>query len=219
MPLALRFKSWHKKAGWLLAELVVVFVGVFAASLLTDYREEQGREARREQVHQMLLDEVRFMEGQYRSAAAFVDSLFVEGFIEPYEQGKRPDVRPLDLTVGMPISKDLWNAMLQTGGLDALDPETLQLAQLYFTLQASTLKWATETSERSNRTIAPRLAGGDAAFYLPDTTALSPAYAWYPRSIRRLHSGMEQMALFADSLHRHLDSLPRTGGARTDADS
>ena len=65
-----------------------------------------------------------------------------------------------------------------------------------------------ETSDRSDRLIVPRLADGSAAFYLPDTTLLSPTYAWYPRSIRRLQGGMDQMATLADSLHRHLDALP-----------
>jgi hypothetical protein len=207
MPLALRFRSWQKKAGWLLAELVVVFVGVYAASLMADWRERRMLAGQREQIHQMLTDEVAFAGPSFESAAERFDSVYVAPFERAYERGERPTPRPIDLTVGNPISKDLWDAMLATGGLEAVDHETLRLAQLYFTAQGSVLKWADEFRARSDALIVPRLAEGPGAFYRSDTTVLAEPFEWYPRSMRQFRDGLSGVGVLGDSLRRHLDGL------------
>jgi hypothetical protein len=107
--------------GWI-AELILVFVGVYAAFWLTNYQQHRQDADRRDQILASLDQQLR--EGiesgkinranQERTAAEFQRAL---------DGGEMPPLRPFVFTTD--YSPTDWATILQSGGVQLLDVQTL----------------------------------------------------------------------------------------------
>ena len=155
-----------KHIGWLLADLIVVFVGVYAAFLITEYAAE-----RKHTQHQKKL-----YEAIYQDIDGFIDVNWLEleswykEWQQHYEDGQMPDLIYLPVEKGfIPPSRDVWNAAVASDVLGALEASTVRnIAQFYNRIDHM-LKKFESLNEFVLREIIPHEERGKAPFYNLET--------------------------------------------------
>ncbi|HEX7051089.1 MAG TPA: hypothetical protein VF188_12850 [Longimicrobiales bacterium] len=177
---------WREFAVRLAFELLVVFIGVYAASALAEYEQERARAERRHQVRLALIREIEGLTANTRTAAenlgrllADYDSLTVAGIRPPLDQ--------LVWLEPVRIQPHVWEATLQGGALELLDVSTIyRLSEFYneFNLGLAQIE---QLRESTQRLLLPNSGRGPDAFY-DASGELRPAYAWHVSGLRRLQA-------------------------------
>jgi hypothetical protein len=200
-----RGKTLRPRLGSMALELIVVFVGVYAAFALTAW--DQGRQDgdKRERLRQALLAEVRGTNAVARRSQAALHDLVAQ-FEASRLRGEHPVPRPmLSETRADP---NVWNATVAAGGINLIDVETfVQLARYYNSVQAGlesnqTLKRLSETQ------LIPHQGDPPASFYAIGTNDLRPEYTWYPAILQQLEAVSGIVAARGDSLIARLGAPP-----------
>src|SRR5438132_12920303 len=165
--------------GWV-AELVLVFVGVYAAFWLNNYQQRRQEAQRRDQILASL--EQEFLRGiesgkitgakQERQAAEFRRAL---------DAGEMPPLRPFVFTTD--YSPGDIATLLQSGGVELLDVKTLlALREL-----ASVIRWGLSDmahyQKLSDELIVPNLDQDVSFFYDPATKNLRKRFEIYPQAL------------------------------------
>src|SRR6266513_1850527 len=194
----LRFGVW-------VAELVLVFVGVYAAFWLNDYQQHRQDAERRDQILASLEQQLR--EGiesgkinrakQEREATEFQRAL---------NAGEMPPLRPFVFTTD--YSPTDWATMLQSGGVQLLDVQTL----LAVRNDESVIRWGvnrmTWYQKISDELIVPNLDQDISFFYDPATKKLRKRFEIYPEAL-------QATVKFANELERtHTELLKRIQAER-----
>ena len=187
-----------RRAGGLGLELFVVFAGVYAAFLLSQYQERQREEGRREAVYQALLTDVKRTASQIEFYRAVLQESWIEPIAEPYERGEQPEISNLWLPT--PPLSGVWESVLESS-VDLLDPAFIAQVEAQRADVQFMLDQANVTIRRNNDHIAPAL--GDADFYGPDGR-LRPQYEWYARFLRYLEGNANFAAASTDSLRQEI---------------
>jgi hypothetical protein len=193
-----RFGRW-------IAELVLVFVGVYAAFWLNNYQQHQQDADRRDQILAAL--EQQLDEGiksgrinraqQEREAAEFRRAL---------EAGEMPPLKPFVFTTDYsPID---WATMLQSGGVQLLDVQTLMAVRN----DESVIRWGVNRmawyQKLSDELIVPNLDQDLSFFYDPATRKLRKRFEIYP-------DALEARVKFAGELEQtHTELLKRIQAER-----
>ncbi len=209
-----RRPSLWQQAGRLLLELLVVFVGVYAAFALSTWQENQRDQARQQQILQTLRSHVAEVDRGVQIAGPRMDSTVFTPFFEQLEAGEMPELRPLSMTTGE-VGTGLWEATLQSGGLDVLDASTIELMHTYFGALAYAAESIDEMRSQSHAYLYPNLGRGPGEFYDTSTGVLRPEYGWYPHALRQQRSNFRAIESLGGSVLAHLDSL--LGSTPTDS--
>jgi hypothetical protein len=169
----------HRLGAWS-AELVLVFIGAYAAFWLNNYQERQRDAQRRDVILASLEEEVRASingaqaeaEMEERQAAAFRRAL---------EAGELPTLRPFSFISD--YSPTDVATLLQSGGVELLDPKTLiALRNVESTLRRG-LALMTRYERLSDQLIVPNVDQEPSFFYDPTTGKLRKRFEDYPQSI------------------------------------
>lgn len=193
-------------------ELVVIFVGVYAASAFSEYQERQAAAERRHQIRLALIREIEGITDNTRRAArnvgqgvAFYDSAIAAG--------GRPPLQPMLEPVR--VEAHMWNATLQSDGLDLLDvPTVYRLSQFYNALNAG-FEQLGQLRHLSETILLPNLDRGPSEFYDPVTNKLRLKYVWYLSGMRNLQKEAEQITVLGDSLAADLKRTDAAGKSQT----
>ena len=187
-----RFGRW-------IAELVLVFVGVYAAFWLNNYQQHRQDAQRRDQILASL--EQEFLKGiesgkinrakEERQAAEFRRAL---------DAGEMPPLHPFLFTTD--YSPGDIATLLQSGGVELLDVKTLMaLREL-----ESVIRWGLSDMQRyqklSDELIVPNLDQDISFFYDPATKKLRKRFEMYPQAL-------EATVKFAYDLERTKTELVR----------
>jgi len=193
------------RAGRWVAELVLVFVGVYAAFWLNNYQQYRQDAERRDRILASIEQTLR--EGiesgkinranQEREAAEFQRAL---------DAGEMPPVRPFVFTTD--YSPGDFAAWLQSGGFQLLDLETLTALRN----DESIIRWGLSRMARyqklSDELIVPNLDQDISFFYDPATKKLRKRFETYPDALR-------ERVKFANELERtHIELLKRIQSER-----
>lgn len=192
--------NWKRKAGALLLELLVVFVGVYAAFALNSYR-EAVRDRERKAV---ILESMQYMNAALQKEVGAMDStlaLRLGALEDAIEAGERPPLRPIEIGGG--YQGGLWEAMLQAGGLDVLSVELILAVESFNTYLRYSQAQLDRLAERNTELLIPNLDRGPDAFYDPETGALRPSYTWVLDGYR----GTLQQMTTLRQITTQLDSL------------
>src|SRR6266487_5568317 len=194
----LRFGAW-------VAELVLVFVGVYAAFWLYNYQQHRQDAERRGQILASLEQQLR--EGiesgkinranQEKRAAEFQRAL---------DAGGMPPLHPFVFTTD--YSPSDWATMLQSGGVQLLDVQTLMAVRN----DESVIRWGLSRmawyQKLSDELIVPNLDQDISFFYDPATKNLRKRFEIYPEAL-------DVRVKFATDLERtHVELLKRIQGER-----
>jgi len=185
-------RSHLSRLGRWAAELLLVFVGVYAAFWLNNYQQHEQDAERRDQI---LASIERTLSGgiesnkvnrveQQREATEFRRAL---------DAGEMPSLRPFVFTTD--YSPGDFAAILQAGGVQLLDLETLNALRN----DESVIRWGLSRMARytklSYELIVPNLDQDVSFFYDPATKKLRRRFEMYPE-------GLDARVKFADDLER-----------------
>jgi len=190
--------------GWI-AELVLVFVGVYAAFWLNNYQQRQKDAERHDRIlasiERTLRDGIESNKTnraeQQRDAAEFRRAL---------DAGEMPPLHPFVFTTD--YSPGDFATMLQAGGIQLLDLETLTALRN----DESVIRWGLSRMARyqklSDELIVPNLDQDISFFYDPATRKLRKRFNIYPEAL-------DARLKFANDLERtHTELLKRIRAER-----
>src|SRR5437762_4849427 len=190
--------------GWI-AELVLVFVGVYAAFWLNNYQQRQQDAERHDRIlasiERTLRDGIESNKTnraeQQRDAAEFRRTL---------DAGEMPPLHPFVFTTD--YSPGDFATMLQAGGIQLLDLETLTALRH----DEEVIRWGVNRMARyqklSDELIVPNLGQDISFFYDPATKTLRKQFEIYPEAL-------EATVKFADELESvHTELLKRIQSER-----
>ena len=174
-------RSRFARFGRWVAELVLVFVGVYLAFWLSNYQQHRQDAERRDQILASLEQQLR--EGiesgkinrakQERRAAEFQRAL---------EAGEMPPLQPFVFITD--YSPSDWATMLQSGGVQLLDVQTLMAVRN----DESVIRWGLSGMARyqklSDELIVPNLDQDISFFYDPVTKKLRKRFEIYPDALQ-----------------------------------
>jgi hypothetical protein len=195
---------WPRLGRWA-AELILVFIGVYAAFWLSNFQERQQDGERRDRILASIertlrqgIDSSKVNRvGQEREAAEFRRAL---------NAGEMPALRPfVFITDYTPGDVAIW---LQGGGIQLLDLETLNALRN----DESVIRWGLARMARyqklSDELIVPNLDQDNSFFYDPGTKKLKKRFEIYPEAL-------EERVKLADDLERtHTDLLKQIQAER-----
>ena len=172
----------RRLAHWL-GELVTVFVGVYAAFFLnyraTHWQERQRREqllAWVEERYTGVLDNSRKQGTALRSK--------IDEFNAKLAAGEMPEIKPIGWTGDYDPSD--MAGLLQSGGYDLLDIETIRDIQEVESTVRQMVGVATHAQQRSDALILPNRGKDASVFYDSATHRLRESYDWVPEVYENL---------------------------------
>jgi hypothetical protein len=166
--------------GWV-AELVLIFVGVYAAFWLNNYQQRQQDAQRRDQI--LAFIEQTLSEGIASSKINRAREQEPEAaeFRRALDAGEMPPLRPFVFITDYSPS-DLAT-MLQSGGVQLLDVQTLKALRN----DESVIRWGlarmTRYQKLSDDLIVPNLGQDISFFYDPATKKLRKQFEIYPQAL------------------------------------
>jgi len=198
-------RSLVSRIGRWMAELVLVFVGVYAAFWLNNYQQHRQDADRRDQILASL--EQQLQEGiksgktnrakQEQEAAEFRRAL---------DAGEMPPLHPFVFTTDYsPID---WATILQSGGVQLLDVQTIMAVRN----DESVIRWGLSRmawyQKLSDELIVPNLDQDISFFYDSATKKLRKRFEIYP-------DALDARVKFANELERtHIELLKRIQAER-----
>src|SRR6476646_3776736 len=199
-----RITLWPRLGRWA-AELILVFIGVYAAFWLNNYQQHQHDAERRDQILASI--ERTLSEGiesgknnraeQEQEAAKFQRAL---------DAGEMPPLRPFVFTTD--YSPGDFATLLQSGGTELLDLETRTALRN----DESVIRWGLSRLQRyqklSDELVVPNLDQDISFFYDPATKKLRKRFEIYP-------DALDARVRFANELERtHTKLLERIQAER-----
>jgi hypothetical protein len=187
------------------AELVLVFIGVYAAFWLNGYQQHQQEAKRRDQILASIERTLREGIASGKVNAADEERERAK-FQRALEAGEMPPLRPYVFTTD--YSPGDFAALLQSGGVELLDVETLMALRK----DESVIRWGLSKLQRyqklSDELIVPNLAQDVSFFYDPATRKLRKPFEMYPEAL-------QATVQFAHDLDRtHTELLKRIQAER-----
>jgi hypothetical protein len=174
-------RSSFARFGRWVAELVLVFVGVYAAFWLNSYQQRQQDAERRDQI--LAFIEQTLSEGIESSKInrAKEEEPEAAAFRRALDAGEMPPLRPFTFITDYRES-DLAT-MLQSGGVQLLDVQTLRALRS----DESVIRWGLARMARyqklSDELIVPHLDQDISFFYDPVTKKLRKQFEIYPEAL------------------------------------
>jgi prefoldin subunit 5 len=180
------------------AELILVFVGVYAAFWLNSYQQHQQDLKRRDQILASLEEDVQRKVSELTSEAMTQDKEATD-FAQKLSAGEMPTLQPLDWATG--YNPGDIAAFLQAGGLDLLDVKTIASLRRADRDTRRVLSRMLHYQQLSDTLIAPNLDQDTGFFYDPGTKKLRKRFANYPDILAAGANAMHQLAsAYADLL-------------------
>src|SRR5262245_3702100 len=161
------------------AELVLVFVGVYAAFWLNNYQQHREDAERRDRILASIERTLREGIESNKTSRAKQQQEATE-FRRALDSGEMPPVRPFVFTTD--YSPGDFAALLQSGGIQLLDLETLTALRNDETIIRWGLSRMTRYTKLSDELIVPNLDQDISFFYDPATRKLRKSFEIYPEA-------------------------------------
>jgi hypothetical protein len=200
MPEPMRHR-WRSIVGDRLVELVIVFVGVYAAFVLNAHQIHEQERQRRAQI-------LSYLEGgaiqgsiKLKTVTQEYDRLINE-FVSRLDKGEMPGISPIAWSSSYNPNESAW--LLQAGGLELLDIQTIARMRELDAAAGTGLSTMAHYQQLSDQLIVPHLGEGRAAFYNLETKKLKAEYARYPEMLQEGSRVLHDMAEKTDALAAQL---------------
>ncbi|MBX3430701.1 MAG: hypothetical protein KF779_14050 [Hyphomonadaceae bacterium] len=167
----LRKQEWTAIA----IDFVIVVLGVFVATQVSNWNEEREAAIRRDQIVATLVADLRDAQGAQLDMEQDITA-GVAGWQEAFAAGERPP--PYFLRIpGSDTAPRTWDTLRQMQLADMFDPVTLfDLGFYYSELEGVGVKYVRYVTFVENE-ILPYIDRDPSIFYLPDGSGLRPEYA------------------------------------------
>jgi len=182
----------YSKIGRWIAELLLVFVGVYAAFWLNSYQQHQQDAKRRDQILASLEQQLRESIESGKISGAKEDQTAAE-FRRALDAGEMPPLHPFTFTTD--YNPGDIAALLQSGGIELLDVKTLMALRGVESVIRWGLSRMADYKKFSEDLIVPNLDQDISFFYDPATKKLRKRFEMYPEAL-------QTTASFAHDLER-----------------
>jgi len=173
-------RSLLARLGRWLAELILVFVGVYAAFWLNNYQQHQQDLKRRDQILASLESQLHDGIDSAKTETAREEKIVAE-FDRALAAGEMPPIRPFAFTTDYSAS-DIAT-ILQSGGIELLDVKTLTALRNLESVIRGGLNRLKHFETLSDELIAPNLDQDISFFYDPATKKLRKRFEKYPDAL------------------------------------
>lgn len=163
------------------AELLLVFLGAYAAFWLTNYQQHRESERRHQQILAALEDYVRDIVDSAKTEGEREDRR-VANFRGALNAGEMPSLVPLSMLSDYNPG-DIAN-LLQAGGFELLDIQTITALRKAESTLRLALGKAANNQKFSENLIVPNLGKDRNFFYDPATKQLEALFASYPNMLQ-----------------------------------
>jgi hypothetical protein len=174
-------KPFLARLGRWAAELVLVFVGVYAAFWLNNYQQHQQEAKRHDQILASLEQQLQNGIGSAKAEGERQDRQVVE-FRRALDAGAMPPLHLFAFTSNYNAS-DIAT-LLQSGGLELLDAKTLTALRNLESVIRWGLSRMAHYQNLSDELIAPNLDQDISFFYDPGTKKLRKRFERYPEALQ-----------------------------------
>jgi hypothetical protein len=169
-----------RRAGKWTAEVLLIFIGAYAAFWLNGYQERQRDAHRRDAILASLEHDVRESIASSHDRAESIGKA-AASFRARVDAGEMPELGPFVFVTD--YSPTDVAALLQSGGSELLDPKTLVALRK---VESSVRAWVAEMAryeKLSDQLIVPNVEQGRDFFYDPVTRKLRKRFEKYPEWI------------------------------------
>lgn len=185
-----------KSSRRLAVEILVGFVGVYAAFALSAYKDRRDQIERRHQIKRALIVEIKQIAEISRKNAggwgmlnAKFDSTVAAGHPQSYAF-----IEPLSLNA------HVWEATKQAGGLNLIDVPTFVMLADFYNRESQMHAQYDELRQFYVSDVLPRVSKEPDAFYLSGTRTLLPQFGIYHYALKRLDGMDSTIARAGDAL-------------------
>lgn len=187
-------KNFVSRFGWLIAELVFVFLGLYGAFLLERMHDEEMDQMRKRQILQALVDEFTEYEKELGSASTSLDEGYGMPFFAAYGLGERPFPTPIPYGGMGSVNTGIWEAMLQSGGIEVLEVGVIQKVQVFFKKLQDLLDLYSRFERLSETMILPEMDQDTAFFYEAEGPELRDKFKWYVNSLFTIGMNLRELS-------------------------
>lgn len=177
-------------------EIIIGFVGVYAAFALGAYKERRDMIDRRHQIKRALIAEIRPIVQVAENNIAGYERVLAE-FDSSVKAG-RPAPQPFFESVA--LNDHVWEATKQAGGLNLIDVPTFVALSQFYNMNSNMFAQYAQLREFSIAEILPRQAEGPRAFLEPGTTNERASFVIYRRALKRLANMSRSLRFGGDTL-------------------
>ena len=174
-------RTFSQRLGRWTAELVLVFLGAYAAFWLTNYQQHRQEAWRRDQILESLEQRTRetLANCEEQGGKAAQDAA---EFRRALAAGEMPPVRPI--TFSSDYNANDAAILLQAGGLELLEVKTILAMRNAESAMRGGLSRLAHIEKLSDEMIMPNLDQEISFFYDPATKQLRKRYALYPAALQ-----------------------------------
>ena len=170
----------RSRLGHWITELILVFVGVYAAFALNAFQQRQQNVKRRDQILAALEKDVSESVTNAKEQAVTAGDR-AKQFDQALQTGQMPPIRPFVFTTD--YSPTDIASLLQSGGYELLDVETLMAIRNMESALRGGLAEMKHYQDLSDALIVPNLDQDISFFYDPITKQLRKKFAAYPKAL------------------------------------
>ena len=190
-------KRWLKRIAEWMVDLVIVFVGVYAAFVLNAYESRLAQSDRREQLLTWLDDYCRESEANLENERTLIEEALTD-FNRRLNNGEMPELAYVNINSSYDSTFSL--SFFQAGAGELLGVGTLRQLRAVdkdSILAAEDIK---HFQELSTSVLVPQLNHERTFFYDPSSRKLLPQYAWYP-------TAFQDMVDYCNKIQPEIDEL------------
>ncbi len=169
-------RSWRNQLGRWLAELILVFLGAYAAFWLTGFQQHQQEAKRRDQILASLEQQARENINDAQAGSARQEKR-VADLERALAAGEKPPLQPISFSSDYNAGD--VSALLQAGGLDVLDVKTIVALHKAESAIRAGLSRMAHDERLSDQLIAPNLDEEISFFYDSATGQMRKRFAFY----------------------------------------
>jgi hypothetical protein len=194
---------WTKTVIDRVIELIIVFVGVYAAFVLNAHQSHEQERQRRLQILAYLEKQATASAEKLKQVTLSYDER-MNAFLAQLARGEMPEVAPISWASNYNANETNW--ILQAGGLELLDIATIAQLKEVDSNASTGLSTMAHYQQLSDQLIVPHIGQGRSFFYDPATKQLRPEYAQYPDILREGSRVLHQLSEKTDQLVTQLRS-------------
>jgi hypothetical protein len=194
---AVRSLAANRRAlGRIALEILIGFIGVYAAFALGAYKERRDMVERRHQIKRASIAEIRPIVQIAENNIAGYERVLAE--YDSSVKAGRPAPQPFIESVA--LNDHVWEATKQAGGLNLIDVPTFVALSQFYNMNTNMLAQYAQLRDFSIAEILPRQASGPRAFLEPGTTGERASFVIYRRALKRLANMSRSLRSGGDTL-------------------
>ena len=198
-------KTLVTRFGWLFAELIFIFLGLYGAFLLERMHDDEMDLLRKYQIIKALVGEFEGYEEELGVAYETLSDAYATPFFSKYASGEKPFPNQIQYGSIARVNTGIWEALLQSG-IEVLDIELIQKIQIFFKKLQDFLDLFSRFESLNTSYILPEADRNASYFYEKEGIELRDKYKWYANQLFDISTNLGELAVEAVNTHELLKS-------------